>query len=200
MQRIYSLLALGLLFLGGCASSPMTVAPEQTLPTVKADEAQVVFMRTSSFGGAISAALFDVTDDQTRYIGISTVGTRIAVKTTPGKHRYMVVSEAADFMEAELVGGKTYYAMVTPRMGAWRARFSLWPIRKGPGGEFSHEDEKIAKWRDSTKLLVQSQASLDWYAENKASVESKKQEYLPVWRTKTPADRAERTLKPEDGL
>ena len=49
---------LSLLALSGCATSPMTIAPEQTLPPVSSDEAQVVFMRTSHFGGAISASVF----------------------------------------------------------------------------------------------------------------------------------------------
>ena len=191
---------LTLLILSGCATSPMTIAPEQQLPTVASDEAQVVFMRTSHFGGAISASLYKVSDTDTEYLGIIAVGTKIALKTEPGEHMFMVVSEAADFMEAELEGGKTYYAMVTPRMGAWKARFSLWPISNQPNAEYSLNSDKFQGWVSGTKLLVQSQQSLDWYQENKTSVEEKKAEYLPVWYRKDPADIELRTLQPGDGL
>ncbi len=122
------------------------------------------------------------------------------MKTTPGEHLFMVVSEAADFMTAMLEGGKTYYAMVTPRIGAWKARFSLWPFSSKPGARFQNSGDQFQKWVDDTKLLTQSQKSLDWYQSNKASVEKKKTEYLPVWNQKTPADRELRTLHPQDGL
>ena len=148
---------LALFVLGGCASSPMNFAPEQTLPSVNSNEAQVVFLRTSHFGGAISASLFQVTEAETDYLGISAVGTKIAVKTSPGEHLFMVVSEAADFMKAVLEGGKTYYAMVTPRMGAWKARFSLWPVKRDANAEYSLQNEGFQKQVDGTKLLVQSQ-------------------------------------------
>ena len=200
MKTTTWLLALSLLILSGCASSPMTFAPDQTLPPVQSDEAQVVFMRTSSFGGAISASLFEVSETETKYIGISTVGTKIAVKTNPGEHMFMVVSESADFMKAILEGGKTYYAMVTPRMGAWKARFSLWPFSSKPGAKHKNSGEQFQKSVDGAKLLVQSEQSLAWYEANKASVERKKAEYLPVWNQKTPEALDLRTLKPEDGL
>ena len=194
----FTLLALSLL--SGCATSPMTIAPDQSLPPVQSDEARIVFMRTSQIGGAISASLFEVTETETQYIGISTVGTKIAVETSPGEHMFMVVSEAADFMKAVVEGGKTYYAIVTPRMGAWKARFSLWPASSSPDAEYKNSGDKFDKWVSSTKLLTQSQASLDWYEQNKASVEQKKTEYLPVWNEKTPEALDLRTLKPGDGL
>ena len=193
-------LALSLLILSGCASSPMTFAPDQTLPSVRSDESQVVFMRASSFGGAINASLFEVTESETKYLGISAVGTKIAMKTNPGEHLFMVVSESADFMKAILEGGKTYYAMVVPRMGVWKARFSLWPISANPEAKYKNSGGQFQNWVDGTKLLAQSQKSLDWYEANKASVEKKKVRNLPVWNQKTPEALDLRTLKPEDGL
>ena len=112
----------------------------------------------------------------------------------------MVVSEAADFLTANLDGGKTYYALVTPRMGAWKARFSLWPFSSKPDARHPNSGEQFEKWVAETKLLVQSEASLDWYEQNKSSVEKKKIEYLPVGNQKTPEARELRTLHPEDGL
>lgn len=189
-----------LLALTGCASSPMTVALEQELPSVRADEAQIVFMRTSHFGGAISASLFNVTEPNTDYIGVIAVGTKIAVKTTPGEKLFMVVSEAADFMNATLEAGKTYYAMVTPRIGAWSARFSLWPMSSEPNAKFKNSGPAFDKSVADTKLLVQSDKSLAWFEKHKGNIEKKKQKYLPVWNEKTEEAMQLRSLKLSDGL
>lgn len=200
MKTVTWLAVLSFLLLSGCATSPMTIAPDQVLPPVQSDESQVVFMRTSHFGGAISASLFDVSEAETKFIGISAVGTKIAVKTSPGEHMFMVVSEAADFMKAILEAGKTYYVLVTPRVGAWKARFSLWPFSSDPEAKFKNSGDQFEKWVDDTKLLLQSEKSLGWYEQNKASVEQKKAKYLPVWEQKASEDLGLRTLNPEDGL
>ncbi len=68
----------------------------------------------------------------------------------------MVVGENADFISAELGANKTYYALVTPRIGAWKARFSLKPI---------HADQlnssQFDEWLDNCKWLQQSPVSDD---------------------------------------
>ncbi|PZN84509.1 MAG: hypothetical protein DM484_02725 [Candidatus Methylumidiphilus alinenensis] len=56
----------------------------------------------------------------------------------------MVVGENADFMEAELFANRTYYVNVAPRMGCWKARFSLNPL----SGKVSQEE--IDNWYSST--------------------------------------------------
>ena len=112
----------------------------------------------------------------------------------------MVVSEAADFMEADFLPGRTYYSIVTPRMGAWKARFSLWPIRNDGSSEYNTESAEFTKWLNSTKLVHNSEESEAWYTNNKGSVKSKQLDYWPVWQQKTPEDLAKRTLNPQDGM
>ena len=56
-MKIFKLvLPLSVLLMVGCASVPMTIAPEQTLVEVKPNESQVVFFRSSFFGSAIGLA------------------------------------------------------------------------------------------------------------------------------------------------
>jgi hypothetical protein len=112
MRVFYIFTLLGSLLLAGCASNPMAPVADQAVQAPSPDMAQVVFMRDAYTGKAIVSSLYDVTDGQTRFIGVMANGTKIAHPTTPGKHTFMVVSEAADFMEADLVAGKTYYALV----------------------------------------------------------------------------------------
>ena len=200
MRVFYIFTLLGTLLLAGCASNPMAPVADQTLPPAAADSAQVVFMRDAYTGKTIVSSLYDVTDGKTRFIGVMANGTKIAYPTTPGKHTFMVVSEAADFMEADLVAGKTYYALVTPRMGLWKARFSLWPISNDPEAAHSLKSKNFKGWVEDTDLVTNSPKSLAWYERVKASVEKKRASYWPVWQEKSAEAVAERTLKPTDGL
>ena len=118
LKKTITLFAI-LISLAGCATSPkMAVAPNQTVTKPSAQESQIIFMRSSFVGSAIDASLFDVTNGNMEFIGIISNATKIAHVTKPGKHTFMVVSEAADFMEADVLPGKNYYSIVTPRMGA----------------------------------------------------------------------------------
>jgi len=163
------------------------------------DETTVVFMRYSAVGAAIKATVYEITDGKTIFIGIMKNKTKINYPTTPGKHTFMVVSEAADFMEADLAAGKTYYAMVTPRTGAWKARFSLIPIRKDGTTDFSTNSEKFEKWTANTTLVTTDDEARAWYEDHKDSVDEKHAKYWPKWQEKSAADITERTLLPSDG-
>lgn len=200
MKYIRILSILSTLIFAGCASNPMQVSSSQSVQKAMPDESQIVFMRSTFVGSAINASLYDVTDEETKFLGIISNGTKVAYTTTPGNHTFMVVSEAADFMEADFLPGRTYYSIVTPRMGAWKARFSLWPIRNDGSSEYNTESAEFTKWLNSTKLVHNSEESEAWYTNNKDSVKSKQLDYWPVWQQKTPEDLAKRTLNPQDGM
>ncbi len=200
-MKIRALILITIVFLvSGCASTKMMDAPEQQLVTPSADKAQVVFFRSSFVGSAIQASLFDATGGGAEFIGILSNGKKLAYEVDPGKHVFMVVSEAADFLEAELVGGKTYYAVVTPRMGAWRARFSLYPVRNGGPGEFQIDSDDFREWMSETVFTQNTPESYAWAEESAASVAERQREYWAVWQEKTPEALAERTLNPDDGI
>ena len=188
----FSFVALSVFALGACASVQMMKAEQPV--TAKPDEALVVLMRSSFLGGAISASVFDVTGSETKFIGIIQNGTKIGYPVKPGEYTFMVVSEAADFMQAKVVAGKTYYALVTPRMGAWKARFSFRPLRQHDlaGSEF-------ANWDSSTYFVVNTPESQNWASANATDVTTKRAEYWTQWANKPAHERAAQTLNPEDG-
>ena len=200
-MKINSVFAIAaLLFLSGCASSKMRVQDNQDLIAPDSDMAQIVFMRSTFTGSAISASLFDVTDGEPEFIGILSNATKLAHSVTPGKRIFMVVSEAADFMEADLVAGKTYYSMVTPRMGAWVARFSMHPVRNGGEGDFQYSSERFQKWLKKTNFVENTAESQTWFEATRSDIKMKQQKYWEVWQKKTPAALAERTLNTGDGI
>ena len=103
--KLLALAAVALL-LTGCASSKMVNRADQTTEVPAADKAQVIFMRPSSFGGAVQASLFDVSSTDPGFIGIVSTGTQVSYMLDPGEHLFMVVSEAADFLPANLWSGE----------------------------------------------------------------------------------------------
>ncbi len=180
----------------GCASSRMKPVPEAQAPYVlAASESQIVFMRPSFLGGAVQSSVFDVTDNKDELIGIVSAGTKVRYVTQPGEHLFMVIGESADFMRAYVDPGKTYYALVTPRMGFWKARFSLKPVRRD-----ELDGETFKGWDKSTSFVENTEQSRQWARENRHSISTKKAEYLQKWAAKSPADKAEVTLTVNDGI
>jgi hypothetical protein len=186
-------LSLALLALAGCAGPGVMTKSDQPL-TAKPDQALVVFMRSTFVGSAISASVFDVSGKDNKLIGIVGNGTKVGYLVPPGEHTFMVVSEAADFMKANVAAGKTYYAMVTPRMGLWKARFSLRPLRAAEltGPEF-------ASWDADTSWVENSPQSLAWAGQNGADIAQKRTAYWAEWSAKPAEQQASQTLNVNDG-
>jgi hypothetical protein len=195
-------LATALLFAAACStqSEKMADAQEQQLVAPSDNQAQIVFLRSSFVGSLIQAVVYDATDGGAKFIGILSNGKKLAYTVDPGPHTFMVVSEAADFLAANLEGGKTYYAMATPRMGAWKARFSLYPVRNGGPGEFQYQSGEFQKWLKESSFVENTPASQAWADENRSSVLKKQADYWQVWQTKSPSELAERTLNEADGV
>ena len=189
MLKKLAYLFASLVFLSGCASSHMTkVAPEQAVVKPEKGKALVHFMRPSSLGGAIQSTVYD----DTKYIGTVSAYTRVPYQANAGKHLFMVVGESADFMEAELTEGKTYYVIVAPRIGLWKARFSLdSAIEMG-------DQTQVDKWFKETSEVTTNESGLAWANENKADILKKKEEYLPKWQQKAEGDK--QRLKANSGM
>lgn len=162
--------------------------------------ATVVFMRSSFAGAAIKTSIYEVTSGETKFIGIMKNKTKINYETTAGKHTFMVVSEAADFMQADVIAGKTYYSMITPRPGAWKARFSMTPVRNDGTTKFNTGSDKFEKWKNKTEVVLMTEKSKAWYEKHKQSVEKKRTKYWAKWVQKSAEELAARTLNATDGM
>jgi hypothetical protein len=179
--------------LAGCATSG-GMLPSAGAEPAQADRSQVVFMRSTALGQAINASIYDVTEGSTRFIGVVPNKTKQAYSTTPGEHTFMVVAESADFMKATLLPGKTYYALVTPRMGVWKARFSFRPLRQS-----DLTSDEFAGWDKDTKWVHPGPEATKWAQQNAADIEAKRAKYWPEWSSKDEVQRKSQTLNPEDG-
>lgn len=196
----YALLSLLLLSSVAMAAKETGKYVENQKPVPEEGKALVIFLRSTQVGALISASVYDAPDAETKFIGIIQNGQRVAYQAEPGQHRFMVIAENADFMEATLEAGKTYYVLISPRPGAWKARFSLLPIHNDPKAEESLHSEDFKKWMAKTNLVENTDKTLAWYEETKPSIEEKKADYLKKWAVMAPDDKAQLTLKAEDGI
>lgn len=176
-------------------AAAQSLTPVSTAPTAAVAESKVIFMRATSYGGNVAASVFDVTDSgEAKFIGIVRPWNKIAYPVKPGLYTFMVVSEAADFMQATVIGGKTYYALVTPRMGAWKARFSFKPVRSS-----ELDGSQFTTWERNSRLVSNTPTTLAWARENAASVADKRDRYWPEWSGKGQSEKDAQTLRAEDG-
>lgn len=170
--------------------------------TPKPDQALIVFMRpspsqgraflTGDFGQSVS--IYDVSGKETKLLGLMKGRTKICHDIDPGEYIFMVVGEAADFMKATVLAGKTYYATIEPRLGAWQARYSLYPLRQS-----DLADDKFAKWDSETKLVEKTPAAEKWARSHAPYTEEKRTRYWAKWLDLSPEDKDSMTLKAEDG-
>jgi len=195
LSRSTSILLMLVFLFSGCAGSikNMREVPAGSAEvTPEKGKAVVVFMRPSGMGYAISSSVFEVKGDSMTLAGIVAAKAKVAYRADPGKHLFMVIGESADYMSAELLPNKIYYAYVTPRMGMWKARFSLVPVHKQELGtpEFD-SDFGGCKW---VEKIPESDA---WMNENIESIKSKHAEYYPEWMAMPENERVH--LLPADG-
>jgi hypothetical protein len=188
----------GALFAGGfaCLVTPNSAGPPKHMQEVAsvdvtpaADEAVIVFARPEGSAFEGQASVFEIEDEKPAVlIGILASMKKLAHRTTPGRHVFMAIGENADFINANLDGGKLYYVLVMPEgMGK---KFSLQPVRAG-------EHEQIAPRLAQTSWVVTTPDSLAWARDNIDSIETKRTRHYGSWRRKPSFERL--ALFPDDG-
>ncbi len=186
--------------LSGCMTqSKYMVKSDGAATAAHPDKATVVFLRPSSFGGAIQASVYDTGPQEDKFIGIVSAGDKLAYSAEPGEHLFMVIAENADFMIAHLDAGKTYYVDVRPRPGVWKARFSLLPIHNDPAAKYSTQSQEFQHWLEKTTWIEKGPGADQWYHEHASNIREKKLDYMQKWDRMKASDKANLTLNPSDG-
>lgn len=195
----FVVLLLPLSLLGGCVATSSYMAKTSAAPQPTSDKALVVFMRPSRYGGGIQASVYDTRNGSNDFIGIVSAKTKIGYLATPGQHLFMVIGENADFMNADLQAGKTYYVLVSPRMGAWKARFSLLPIHNDASAKYNTQSTDFAQWQQETSYVQTTPGANAWYQSHAADIAAKQADYMRKWNAASAAQKAELTLHANDG-
>lgn len=195
LRRAAFLIVLLASLVSGCAGTVVhmkEMAANQAPSGPPAGKAMVVFMRPSGLGFAVQSTVYEVRGNDVALIGVVAAKTKVAYVVDPGMRLFMVIGENADFMSADLLPNRTYYARVGPRLGLWKARFGLEPVPAKELGSASFEsDLRECRWVEKTP-------SADaWLAQNLDSVQSKRLEYYADWAAKPAAEKP--ALVPGDG-
>ena len=164
------------------------VASVNTAPAPS--EAMVVFLRPSGWGEMTQSSVFDVTTaGPAELVGIVAAKMKVAYRTTPGRHVFMVVGENADFVDAMLAPGKLYHVVLVPGPG-YKARFVAKPVHPG-------DRTDLPGWLAATSWVETTQDSFLWARENARSIEAKRARYWREWTERAPSERV--ALGPDDG-
>ena len=197
MLRRSWIVGLGALALttAGCFSASSDymrpVASPQSVKPV-ADQATVVFVRPSGFGGALKQTILD---GKGQFLGDSLPSSRFAVKMPPGEHTFIVWAENTNAVKANLAAGKVYFVEVSLSMGALSARADLIPVK--PGSEAWND---LDEWLADTEVFEPDTAGGQAYlSERKEDVDERikrAQEHLAKYEGE---DLALHTMAPGDG-
>ncbi|ADG94241.1 hypothetical protein Arnit_2593 [Arcobacter nitrofigilis DSM 7299] len=179
--------------LSGCVSDYMVKVPGNKINKPVSDKATIVFMRSSFVSSALSVTLFEVNDGNLSFIGFLPNGSKIAYKTSPGEKVYMAVGYAADFMLANVKAGQTYYVIVRPNWGT--GGFAPTPIRTNGTTDYNTDIPAFKKWVNGTTLYATKPIeAAEWFEKNKDTYLGIYANYWARFQTKTPNEKAQRTL------
>lgn len=156
-------------------------------------KAQVVFLRPQSAAYAIQSSVFEIIDNKPKIAGVIPAKAKFVYEVDAGEHLFMVLGESGDFMSASLEAGKTYYALVRPRMGFWKARFSLDPVHKN-----EQDNDDLEDWLNDCRLVEVSEATDRWAQNNATDIEETYIKYYQDWMEKDVEDKPKLFL--EDGI
>lgn len=163
------------------------------------DVAHMVFMAPSRWNFNVS--LYRVTAESQEFIGLLHKHQKLAYDAPAGESLFMVIGgENADFLEAHLDAGKTYYAFIEPRTGWIRPRYSLLAVRHGKAGAYALEDPDFPEWLSKCTAVTPSDEDRAWYDHNRPSVEKKRAAFLKKWNARDEEFKDRQRLEPADGL
>jgi hypothetical protein len=188
------------ILIAGCQSTLMEPITEQVSTNVNEGTSRIVFMRSAFVGQAIQASVFEIVNGTPEFIGIISNDTKVTFDTSPGEHLFMVVGESADFLKANLTDTKTYYSIVSPRIGFWKARFSLHPVRNVQNAKFKYDSKEFVEMQSDSKFVKSGVKANDWALKNAASINKKLTSYLPKWKQKAVEKQLEATINAADFL
>ncbi len=201
--RMVLIVACSMILISCLAQVPYKSISEQSTESVPAGKSQIVFVRFSSkmSGSKVPAVLFELSDEKEILISPIPNESKVTYNVEPGKHLFMVHStEAADFLEADILPNRIYYVMVRPFPGAIFWRFSFAPFRKSGDSEFIIGSDNFMKWVAQSINVEKSEETLDWHNKKHVDVSNKRKKYLPKWKSKSLKQRNSQTLSSDDGI
>ena len=167
--------------------------PDNTVPPVKKDQAQIVFLRHSTVNARLSTLLYDTTSGAPKVVGLMGNNRKLVVDVPPGNYVFMIGSMPyCDFMKATVLPNKRYHVVVVPK---WMNSYSMRPVRH-EGGQFWYGSEDFADIQRFTTLAGKAPESFVKEELKKAEEDYAKK--WAQWQNKLAEEKALLTLRPDD--
>jgi hypothetical protein len=171
---------------------------DQSLPAPPADKAQIVFLEPiNSIQGLFPVGLYEVDGENHVLIAITGAHSKAAVLVAPGHHVFMANQSAmiAHFLDANVEAGKRYYVLVR---FIYAHGFQLRPIRPSGPSDFTVANKDYASWNATTHFVEKTGDGDAFFEKYDDKIVKTQAVGWTDWLAKTPEERAELTLNPQD--
>ncbi|MGH8617258.1 MAG: hypothetical protein ACREUW_06165 [Burkholderiales bacterium] len=187
-------LGFAVLLLSACTNTAR-VAENQAIPPVPKDQAQIIFMRSTTVNMLVGTNLYNVTTGTPKLIGNIPNGSKVITNLPPGNHVFMVGNSVyRDFMKASVEAGRRYYVVVT---AYWPANFSLRPFRRA-NSEFLYASAKFNDLTGDTKIVLDDPESVKQEEAEREKTMAFYSQGWERWQAKTNEQKEILTLNRED--
>lgn len=197
--RAWLMAAFAVLTLAGCHH---TTRQEALVAKAPQGVAQVVFLRPTKSVHTVALFMLDYVQRPAEFLGLVSPDTKLVALVPPGDHLFMVIADQdAEFMEAHLQAGSTYYALARGRDGGggnWH--FYLLPIHRQSADSYNLHSADFLKWDRACRVVEETPEADQWFGENHDNVEYLRRYFLKRWYQRSEASLAGLTLNAEDGV
>jgi hypothetical protein len=197
--RVWLLAALAVLALGGCHHA---TRQEATVSKAPPGQAQMVFLRPTKSAHTVAIFMIDSAEQPAQFLGLVSSDTKLVARVPPGDHLFMVIADQdAEFMEAHLQAGSTYYTLARGRYdGNSDWHFYLLPIHRESADSHNLRSPDFRKWDSACRKVEKTPEADQWFGEYHNSVEYLRGYFLNRWYGRSAESRAELTLHADDGV
>jgi len=204
MKQCIPILLTLFLALGGCASEPQkpqfVESANQSLSPPPPDKAQIVFLEPiNSIQGMIPVGIFEVNGDNRTLLATTGAHSKVAILFTPGHHLLMANQSGAvaHFLDANVEAGKRYYVLLR---FIYANGFQMRPLRTSGSSDYTIANKDFPAWISGTRFVDKTPDSDAFFETYKDAVTKSQAAGWKTWLAKTPQERAELTLSPQDAV
>jgi hypothetical protein len=191
------ILALGLLFLSSASFAADVMVRQDEAPTLGKDESLVVFLSPENPGEIRRITIHDVSTPAPKFVGFAESNSRLSYRVRPGKYTFMVSFLEAEFLEATVADGKTYYVVVSQNVGRRAGVMNRYYLLAIKGAGLADLDF-VRLSRNATPMSL-SESGERWGAARTRDFTAKKEKYWHRWLALPPQQRKLFVLEATDG-
>lgn len=229
MKKITAVFCVLMACVAGCSMQPMSHDLMNRNDVVVSEEvpegsARIVFLRMSSVSAGETAGIFEVQKDESQqeevaqdkgqedtevlgheFIAMLPNQSKFTVDLPPGSHRFMAISQgkklhSAEYVQAELEAGKTYYVVVKPEPAYGKTVFRLHPVHASPVAEYQINSESVRYMIESSRNVDNTGESTAWANRYEGDIADLIERTRGQWDKLSQQQRNYFTLQSSDGI